>query len=172
VRVVAWMVEGTWRACIDAVLELAPSDARVTLLYVVDDEVSSLASGAFAGRLGWHRRDAPSDPRADDVTAQAGRALLARAGERLGRPSTPELRRGRVEREVVMATEGADLLVVARDGDRRRLGPKSLGHASRFVVDHAPCSVVLVWPESTPDVATIPPSPGHGRPGPPPHPPK
>jgi hypothetical protein len=31
------------------------------------------------------------------------------------------------------------LLIVARDGDRSRLGPKSLGHHTRFVVDHAPC---------------------------------
>jgi hypothetical protein len=43
-------------------------------------------------------------------------------------------RRGRLEREVA---DGADLLILARDGDRTRLGPKSLGPASRFVVDHA-----------------------------------
>ena len=59
-------------------------------------------------------------------------------------------RRGRLEREVVAAAEGADLLMVARDGDDARLGPKSLGPASRFVVDHAPCPVLLVWPREAP----------------------
>jgi nucleotide-binding universal stress UspA family protein len=66
-----------------------------------------------------------------------------------------------VERLVVEAAEGADLLVVARDGDRSRLGPASLGPATRFVVDHAPCPVLLVWPEQTPAVGSIPPRPPH-----------
>jgi nucleotide-binding universal stress UspA family protein len=60
---------------------------------------------------------------------------------------------------VVAASAQADLLIVARDGDRARLGPKSLGKATRFVVDHAACPVLLVWPESPPAVATIPPPP-------------
>jgi len=34
---------------------------------------------------------------------------------------------------------------------------KSLGKTTRFVVDHAACPVLLVWPGSAPDVATIPP---------------
>jgi hypothetical protein len=41
------------------------------------------------------------------------------------------------------AAEGADLLILARDGDRARLGPRSIGPATRFVVDHAPCAVLL-----------------------------
>ncbi len=68
---------------------------------------------------------------------------------------------GRAEREVVAAAEGADLLICTRDGDRARLGPRSLGPASRFIVDHAPCPVLLVWPEPAPSVATIPPPPPH-----------
>jgi hypothetical protein len=65
---------------------------------------------------------------------------------------------------VVAASADADLLVVARDGDRTRLGPKSLGKITRFVVDHAACPVLLVWPEPAPDVATIPPPPHHSPP--------
>jgi nucleotide-binding universal stress UspA family protein len=68
---------------------------------------------------------------------------------------------GRAERAVVAASAQADLLVMARDGDRSRLGPKSLGKAARFVVDHAACPVLLVWPESAPALGTIPsPPPG------------
>ena len=54
------------------------------------------------------------------------------------------------------AAEGADLLVCARDGDRTHLGPRSLGPASRFIVDHAPCPVLLVWPESAATLADPP----------------
>jgi len=86
-------------------------------------------------------------------------ALLAEARARLGRSAQTSSRRGRVEREVVAAVEGVDLLVLARDGEPR-LGPKSLGKHVRFVVDHAPCEVLLVWPESPPGIDTIPPPPG------------
>ena len=85
------------------------------------------------------------------------------AAERLGRPCTQLERSGRIEREVVAAAEGADLLILARDGDRTHLGPRSLSPATRFVVDHAPCPVLLVWPETAPGIATIPPAPQHGR---------
>ena len=57
------------------------------------------------------------------------------------------------------AADGMDVLVLARDGDHAHLGPRSLGPAARFVVDHAPCRVLLIWPDVTPDVTTIPPPP-------------
>jgi hypothetical protein len=60
---------------------------------------------------------------------------------------------------VVAASARADLLILARDGDQTRLGPKSLGKTARFVVDHAACPVLLVWPGAPPGVATIPPPP-------------
>jgi len=53
-----------------------------------------------------------------------------------------------------------DILVLARDGDHTRLGPRSLGPAARFVVDHAPCRVLLIWPDVAPAVTAIPPGPG------------
>ena len=59
------------------------------------------------------------------------------------------------------AAADADLLIVARDGDQSRLGPKSLGKEVRFVVDHAPCPVLLIWPGGAPGVATLPPPPPH-----------
>ncbi len=72
-------------------------------------------------------------------------------------PTAGSSPRGPIEREVIAAAEGAGLLVLARDGDRARLGPRSLGPASRFVADHAPCRSLLVWPEPAPGIATIPP---------------
>lgn len=164
-KVVVWIVEGTWQSCIDASRHISPAEADITLLYVLDDEVSLVAHGAFAGLIGRGRRERDPGLQADDIAAKAAGELLAKAMHRLPQPSTQELRRGRAEREVVAVSEGADLLVIARDGDRSRLGPKSLGRASRFVVDHAPCAVLLVWPGSTPDIETIPPPPE----SPPPH---
>ncbi len=64
----------------------------------------------------------------------------------------------------------AAILVLAHLCDEdgpERLGPKSLGKAARFVVDHAACPVLLVWPGSAPDVATMAPPPHH--PSPPAH---
>jgi nucleotide-binding universal stress UspA family protein len=64
----------------------------------------------------------------------------------LGRPAELVPRRGRVERELLDACATADLLVLARDGAHHE-GPKSIGPRARFVLDHAPCQVLLVWPE-------------------------
>jgi nucleotide-binding universal stress UspA family protein len=103
------------------------------------------------------------------VSGQAAAELLAAAQARLGRQAQSQLASGRVEHVVVQAAEDADLLVAARDGDRSRLGPASLGPATRFVVDHAPCPVLLVWPDQPPGIGSIPPPPRHPpRPGPPP----
>jgi hypothetical protein len=84
-RVLIWIVEGTWEGCVDAARAVLPADAEVVLVHVTAGEVAEAAEGATA-----------------------------------------------------------DLLVLARDGDRSRLGPHSLGPATRFVVDHAPAR--SCWP--------------------------
>jgi nucleotide-binding universal stress UspA family protein len=152
--VVVWVAEGTWPACVDAARAWAPDDAELVLLHVSGVEVGA-AQGAVAGLLGRGRPRHPHQD-VDALSAEAAAELLARAEERLGRPATTTHRTGRVEREVVAAADGAALLVCARDGDRSRLGPRSLGPATRFVVDHVPCPVLLVWPEEAPGVESIP----------------
>ncbi|SEE78731.1 universal stress protein [Jiangella alba] len=165
-RVVVWVVEGTWPACVDAARVYAPPDAEPVLLHVTPADLSGAAHGAFAGLLGRGRADLDPGSRLEDLAARSAQRLLAAAAQRLGRPCTRVARTGRVEQEVVMAAGGAGLLVLARDGDLAHLGPHSLGPASRFVVDHAPCPVLLVWPEAAPGAGTLPPPPP-----PPPHPP-
>ncbi|MFJ5274277.1 universal stress protein [Streptomyces sp. NPDC088358] len=160
-RVIAWLVEGTWPACVDAVREHAPRATEVVLLHVSEPGVPGLAHGAFAGLLGRGHRERDPEVLLEDLSASSAVQLLDAAAERLGRPCDRLERAGRAEREVVAASDGADLLVLARDGDRARLGPHSLGPAGRFVVDHAPCPVLLVWPEAAPDVTTLPPPPPH-----------
>lgn len=60
-------------------------------------------------------------------------------------------RAGRPEREIVNAAAAwnADIIVICPRSINRGappLGPKSVGHVARFVLDHAPCPVLLVRP--------------------------
>jgi nucleotide-binding universal stress UspA family protein len=131
------------------------------LLHVVDHASVEAAAGARAALLG--RGMPAADSTVAETLAAAQRDLLDAAAARLGRPAERLAREGRAEQEVIAACADAGLLVLARDGDRGRLGPRSLGHATRFVLDHAPCRVLLVWPDEPPPVTTLPPPP-------PPHP--
>jgi nucleotide-binding universal stress UspA family protein len=59
------------------------------------------------------------------------------------------LARGRPEQEIVRAAAElhSDLLVVGarfKSGPRPASGPPSVGHVARFVLDHAPCDVLLL----------------------------
>jgi nucleotide-binding universal stress UspA family protein len=162
--VITWIVEGTWPACVDAAARLAPADADIVLLYVAGGEAPAAAHGAYAGLLGRGQPERDPGWRVTELGAASARDMLGAAAERLGRPCSTMQRHGRVERAVVAAAEGADLLVLARDGDDTRVGPRSLGPASRFVVDHAPCPVLLVWPREAPSTGSIPPPPPHPDP--------
>jgi nucleotide-binding universal stress UspA family protein len=161
VRIVLWVVEGTWQGCVDAVTHSLPPGARVALLHVTPSDVTEVADAVAAGLLGRAFLGRKHKRPFQDVAQEAASELLAAAAARLGRQDVELIRRqGRVEREVVSAVaEGVDLLVVARDGDHSRLGPRSLGPATRFVVDHAPCAVLLVWPDEPPGIESIPPPP-------------
>lgn len=165
-RIVVWITAGTWRSCIDAATSLAPASSDLTLLHVMPGEVAAAAHGAYVGLLGRGRPERDPGRRVEQITTESAMDLLRTAAQRLARPCTMLNLAGHVEREVVTAAEGADLLILGRDGDSRHRGPKSLGKASRFVVDHAPCPVLLVWPAALPGPGTTPPPP----PPPPPHP--
>ncbi|MEV7088087.1 universal stress protein [Streptomyces sp. NPDC093085] len=144
--VLVWLTESTWPACVDAARDRAPYDA-VVLLHVSDDEVAAAAHHAYTGLLGrGHHPGRDPGARLEALSGTAAAELLEAAAHRLDRPCERRELHGRVEHEVVRAAAGADLLVCARDGERDRPGPHSLGHATRFVVDHAPCPVLLVWP--------------------------
>jgi nucleotide-binding universal stress UspA family protein len=160
--IVIWVREGTWRATVDAALSLAPvvgSPARFTLLHVTSPAAADAAYGAYRGLLGRGGHD-PGE-RLEALASASAADLIEAAARRLGRECERREIQDDTERAVVAASAHADLLIVARDGERSRLGPKSLGRATRFVVDHAACPVLLVWPEAAPDVGTIPPTPHH-----------
>ena len=152
-----WVTEGTWRASVDAALNLAPAGAEFTLLHVTPAAVTDAVRGAYLGLFGRGGRDPGA--KVAELAAAAAADLLAAAADRLGSRCERLEIQGQAERAVVRAAADADLLVMARDGDQSRLGPRSLGRTARFIVDHAACPVLLVWPESAPGVGTLPPPP-------------
>jgi len=145
-RVLVWIVEETWQATAAAAAAFLPADADITLLYVRSD-AETVARGARDALLGRSRRT--NGEALDAVSEQGARELLADAQAVLGRQAALDARSGRIEREVVAAAGAADLLVLARDHDRAHRGPRSLGPTARYVVDHAPCAVLLIWPDTS-----------------------
>lgn len=162
--VIVWIAENTWPACVDAARAHTRPDQQIVLLHVIDAGAAAAAHGAFAGLLGRGHPEHDPGVQVEQQAARVADELLNAAADRLGRPCRRDTRTGRIEREVVAAADGADLLIIARDGDRSRLGPKSLGHHTRFIIDHAPCPVLLLWPDHTPTLASIPPPPPQPNP--------
>jgi nucleotide-binding universal stress UspA family protein len=143
-RTLVWITEDSWQATIAAAAELVPHDARVTLIHVTSGDAEALARGARSGLLGrGHHPDSPPE-QLRVISETAARTLLADAAALFGRSAEQISLRGRAEHEVVAAAQLVDLLVLARDGDPARPGPKSIGHAARFVLHHTTCHVLLV----------------------------
>jgi nucleotide-binding universal stress UspA family protein len=121
-----WVTPTGWEACVDAAREYP----EVTLLQVSD------VGPEPGGLLGRH--PPPRAPvAADDELLDAAQERLGRTAERLSLP-------GRPEHAAVDAAADFDLLILSRTN--LQPGPHSLGHATRYVVDHAPCPILLVWP--------------------------
>lgn len=153
-RVVVWLGEETWLACALAARDIPATEVR--LLHVIDPGWIEAVAGPRDGLLG---RGAVAADNLESALADAEAQLFRAAEAALGRPAAREPRRGDMEREVIAACADADLLICARDGDHSRLGPRSIGRQTRFVVDHAPCRVLLVWPDEPPPISTLPPPP-------------
>lgn len=143
-RVLVWIVAETSQATVAAAAAFLPADADVTLLHVTAGDTETVARGARDGLLGRSHRLA-GEP-LDVISERGARNLLADAQAALGRQAVLEARSGRIEHQVVAAAGTADLIVLARDEAHAHRGPRSLGPTVRYVVDHAPCAVLLIWP--------------------------
>jgi nucleotide-binding universal stress UspA family protein len=130
-----------------AVRRLLPPDAVVELFHVIDEAPAWELGMQFARRPG-HPRPPDFDARVRDVEGRGSTVVLERALAALGQPAATVVGRGRPEQEIVARARevsAALVVVAARPGDvRTPAAPHSLGHVSRFVVDHAPCPVLLV----------------------------
>jgi nucleotide-binding universal stress UspA family protein len=144
VAVMVWInPAAAWESAVDAAAGLACDE--VILLLVTGDVAEQ---DAFNGLLGPAGNE-PGEAFAGIEEDQAA-ALFDEAEARIGRPVRRLWERGVPEHEVVAAAGAADMLVCVRDGARGLPGPDSLGPVTRFVVDHAPCRVLLVWPGERP----------------------
>ena len=70
-----WVTEGTWRASVDAALNLAPAGAEFTLLHVTPAAVTDAARGAYLGLFGRGGRDPGA--KVAELAAAAAADLLA-----------------------------------------------------------------------------------------------
>lgn len=156
-KLAVWVTEGTWPATIDAARDLIGDDqAEVMLIHVL--EAGRPPREGF-GLLMGRGRVRHAEHEMNQLSQDAAQQMLDRAQERLARPATVRLEEGPPERIVTAVADEVDYLVIGRDGDRSRLGPHRLGKHTRFVVDHAPCRVLLIWPGDVPSSGSLPPPP-------------
>ncbi len=134
-----------------AVAEMVRPEERVVgLLYVVDSGPHREMGRKREGLMRPRRPSGPLHDRMQQAETFAVQDILDEGLRYM--PGAETLQRGgRPEREIVLcATEWrADLIIICPRSpkfDGPTLGPKSVGHVARFVLDHAPCPVLLVRP--------------------------
>ena len=126
---------------------LHPASLTLGLLYVIDsgpqEDLARQRERFLRGPHPKPRRDQMREAEiasAQDILDEGLRYL----------PGAELLQRsGRPEREIVQcaAKWNADLIVICPRSphiSEPAIGPKSIGHVARFVLDHAPCPVLLV----------------------------
>jgi nucleotide-binding universal stress UspA family protein len=142
VAVMVWInPAAAWESAVDAVAGLICDE--IVLLLVTEGGDESTAE-ALTGVLGPGGHE-PGEAFAGIEEDQAA-ALFDEAEARIGRPVRRLWERGVPEQVVVAAARDAELLVCVRDGEDARPEAGGLGPVTRFVVDHVPCRVLLVWP--------------------------
>ena len=95
-------------------------------------------------------RPSPREEEIREAEKASAEEILKEASGCFAGAETAE-REGCPEREIVnfAAEWRADLVIVgsrARYRMKEEIGPKSVGHVARFVLDHAPCPVLLLRP--------------------------
>ncbi len=119
---------------------------RTAFLYVID--VGPREELKFRHRPHPFGRPALREGEIPEAERAAAKEILDEAAEALPGAELM-LKEGRPEREIVNAAAEwqADIILLCprtHYGERHPLGPKSVGHVARFVVDHAPCPVLLL----------------------------
>ena len=123
------------------------------LLYVIDTEPRREIERARERFL--RRPSGPLGPRREQMrqAEQASARDILDEGARYLPGAQSLQREGRPEREIVncAAEWRADVILIlprANYGERATIGPRSVGHVARFVLDHAPCPVLLARPDA------------------------
>lgn len=133
----------------DAVDTLVGGDTRILgFIHVIDTRPQQEMERRTGPLLRRASPDAPRLERMQQAEDEAAQEILVEA-HALYPDAETLYRRGQPERVIVnyAAEWNADLVVLcprSLQSDGPIIGPKSIGHIARFVVDHAPCPVLLV----------------------------
>ena len=141
------------RGMVQRIAELNGVQAELILLHVIDTRPHHELDEIL--RTSAWRRPQPSVGEDDLLSAEqaAGRAALEEAqnaAKTAGFQSeSSKITRGKPEQIIVETAreQKADLIVIrAREGGEGHphIGPASVGHTARFVLDHSPCDVLLL----------------------------
>jgi len=129
---------------------LSPNSLTVAFIYVIDKGPHHDIEHA---RERHFRPSAPPASREHQMleAEKSSAQEILDEGRRFLTEAETLQREGRPEREIVNAAAEweADLVVIctrAQYREKHEIGPKSVGHVARFVLDHAPCPVLLVRP--------------------------
>lgn len=126
---------------------LVPPAAVIEVFHVIDDAAAHQI-GLQAAHLAHRNAPHGLPPASYEAERRGAEALVVDAVAALGRPASSAIARGRPGHAIVerASERRADCVVVGVRADAVRVAadPHSLGHAARFVVDHAPCPVLLV----------------------------
>jgi nucleotide-binding universal stress UspA family protein len=134
-----------------ALTTLLHSDTQaVGLLYVTDQGPHEEMERLRMRHLRPHELRGPRREQMQQAEQAASQDIL-NEGQRFIPGSELLSREGRPEREIVnCAVEwNTDLIMIcprSPGGTALPPGPKSVGHIARFVLDHAPCPVLLIRP--------------------------
>ena len=90
----------------------------------------------------------PHHPHEDDVPDREQAAAIAQAAVDLlrerGISATPRTLSGRDAGHAVAAATTREVAVLLGSGHRGGIGPKSIGHVARFIIDHATGPVIVL----------------------------
>ncbi len=133
---------------LDRATELLPADTDWIIAHVVDqrpEEEVERAFGQLPGRRPHHGSSRDRFQRSADQLQQDVRQDVEAWLRDTGRFAELALLYGVPEQEIVtLARErGVDIVAV---GSRPEVGPHRFSHVSRFVIDHVPCSVLVIAP--------------------------
>jgi nucleotide-binding universal stress UspA family protein len=144
------------------------AELAIGLLYVIDSGPRGDIERTRERFFRPHHLPMPREEQMRQAETTAAQDIL-QEGQRYFAQAETLQREGRPEREIVQcAVEWqADLILICPRSPEfvgPPVGPKSVGHVARFVLDHAPCPVLLVRPVQE-HLTLPPPPPEHGKPG-------
>jgi nucleotide-binding universal stress UspA family protein len=133
---------------------VAGREHELILLHVIDTGPRHEMEGLLRRPGGLRRPPVPPEQnrQIDAAEEAAGQAALDEAqveAKAAGFSVTTEIQRGRPGQSVVQAAreKSCELVVIWNSEGahgRPQIGPESVGHSARFLLDHIPCDVLLL----------------------------